>query len=136
MVQKFFLKVSCMSKLICFHNHHHRIGIIRQVLERSQCSYEDYLFHVYNHLLFIIFTMSMFTKGEKTIIPTILGRGSGDERKILSFQITQFPSCRKTLVACDKSSSPQSKSLNSYSGVNRISFIGYIQIVMRFLAAL
>ena len=59
-------------------------GIIRQVFKRSQCSDEDCLFHVYNHLLFIIFTMSKLTKGEKTIIPTILGRGSGDEGKIIN----------------------------------------------------
>ena len=48
-----------------------------------QYSDEDCLFHVYYNLLFIILTMSMFTRGEKTIIPTILGWGSGDERKIL-----------------------------------------------------
>ena len=52
MVQKFFLKVSCMSKLICFHNHHHRIGIIRQAFKRSQCSDEDCLFHFICFILF------------------------------------------------------------------------------------
>ena len=37
------------------------------------------LFFMFSGGNIILFTMSMFTKGKKTIIPTILGRGSGDE---------------------------------------------------------
>ena len=42
------------------------------------------LFFMFSGGNIILFTMSMFTKGEKTIIPTILGRGSGDEEKIIN----------------------------------------------------
>ena len=42
------------------------------------------LFFMFSGGNIILFTISMFTKGEKTIIPTILGRGSGDEGKIIN----------------------------------------------------
>ena len=58
--------------LSLFHNHHYRIGIIRQAFKWSQCSDEDCLFHIYNHLLFIIFSMPCLRRGRKQSSPLSL----------------------------------------------------------------